>query len=231
MKLASRISYRSGLSLDTKSRFAIFGIGNYPDPIETRHNVGIRIVQSFARKKGLTFERLKAQNGFVAESQEREDCDHLVIVHQDRLFDNHGTNLSGSLVRTVMRDYEIDKKNIIIYHETLLSPLGRYRIRKFGKQHKQKSVISITKAIKSDNFYCFQFGVSKPGLKLEDQERYLSSPFDVEETGIAHEQVEKAASSIEEQLYKLKFSHLREKAMKRKKHGGNGVVEPPAFLF
>lgn len=61
--------------------------------------------------------------------------------------------------------------------------------------------------------------------------RYLSSPFDVEETGIAHEQVEKAASSIEEQLYKLKFSHLREKAMKRKKHGGNGVVEPPAFLF
>ncbi len=134
----------------------IVGLGNpgqeYSD---SRHNVGFRCLNHFARVHRLTFSRQQSRCrigfGNVAGTQ--------VIIAKPRTF----MNLSGQAVSQVVRRHDIALDDLIIIYDDLDLPIGRIRIRQQGSSGGHKGMQSIIGHLGSQDFPRIRVGIGRPG--------------------------------------------------------------------
>ena len=169
------------------NKFLIVGLGNIgAEYVNTRHNIGFKVVDFLAKKEGITFETVKL--GSLAEYKFKGRTFLL-------LKPNTFMNLSGKAVKYWMEKENIPLENILIITDDLNLSFGTIRIRKKGSDGGHNGLKSIHSLLNTTDYTRFRFGISDE-FKKGKQVDYVLGDWDEDEKAKLLERLELASEII-----------------------------------
>jgi peptidyl-tRNA hydrolase, PTH1 family len=175
----------------TDTAWLIVGLGNPGRDYEhSRHNAGVRAVESLAARLGTKLGRSKFR-ALVGEA--RSDGVPLKLA-----FPTTFMNDSGQAVAPLARWHKIEPDHLIVVHDELDLGLGQLRLKKGGGTAGHHGLDSIAGSLGTKDFYRVRIGVGKPGHAGETINWVLDRlPKDAAEAlRVAEEEAGDAALSI-----------------------------------
>jgi PTH1 family peptidyl-tRNA hydrolase len=169
------------------NKFLIVGLGNIgAEYVNTRHNIGFKIVDFFARKEGVNFETVKL--GALAQYKFKGRTFLL-------LKPNTYMNLSGKAVQYWMDKENIPLENILVITDDLNLSFGTIRIRQKGSDGGHNGLKNINLVLNTQNYARFRFGISDEFKKGKQVDYVLGDWDDTEKTALP-ERLELASEII-----------------------------------
>ncbi|WP_426090445.1 aminoacyl-tRNA hydrolase [Flavobacterium sp. DSR3-2] len=169
------------------NKFLIVGLGNIgAEYVNTRHNIGFKIVDFLARKEGVNFETVKL--GALAEFRFKGRTFLL-------LKPNTYMNLSGKAVQHWMDKENIPLENILVITDDLNLSFGTIRIRQKGSDGGHNGLKNINLVLNTQNYARFRFGISDE-FKKGKQVDYVLGDWDDTEKAALPERLELASEII-----------------------------------
>ena len=169
------------------NKFLIVGLGNIgTEYINTRHNIGFKILDFLARKEGLSFETVKF--GALAEYKFKGRTFLL-------LKPNTYMNLSGKAVKFWIDKEKIPLENILVITDDLNLSFGTIRIKPKGSDGGHNGLKNINLLLNTQNYTRFRFGISDQ-FKKGQQVNYVLGNWDDEENAKLPERLELAIEII-----------------------------------
>jgi PTH1 family peptidyl-tRNA hydrolase len=173
----------------SKVTWLIIGLGNPGRRYRsTKHNVGFRVVDRFAQKKGI---KLKRRLGKVQMGEGRSGVERVVIAKPLTYM-----NRSGVIVKKLIEGLEVPLDHLVVIHDDLDLASGRIKIREGGGHGGHKGVSSIIEQIGSADFLRVKVGIDKPQTPEQGAD-YVLAPFDSEQLPLVEESMEQASEAIE----------------------------------
>jgi len=130
----------------------ILGLGNPgPEYAATRHNVGFRVVEELARRRGLALDRLEC-NARLAEAAE-------LLLAQPQTY----MNRSGYAARCLLETRQLDPAAILVVYDEINLPLGKLRLRRSGSPAGHRGIESIIENLRTDEVPRLRLGVAPEG--------------------------------------------------------------------
>lgn len=167
----------------------IIGLGNPGKRYRlTKHNVGFRVVDRFAEKKGI---KLKRRLGKMQVGEGRIGSERVVIAKPLTYM-----NRSGAVVQKLIKNLGIPLDHLLVVHDDLDLGCGRIKIKDGGGHGGHKGVGSIIEQIGRPDFLRIKVGIDKPQRPDEGAD-YVLSPFDKEQIPLVEESMEQASEAIE----------------------------------
>lgn len=181
------LEYQKNNMKSVSNKFLIVGLGNIgAEYVNTRHNIGFKIVDFLAKKESLTFETVKL--GALA-----------VYKYKGRTFfllkPNTYMNLSGKAVKYWMDKENIPQENILVITDDLNLSFGTIRIRKKGSDGGHNGLKNINLILNSQEYARFRFGISDEFKKGKQIDYVLGEWDDAEKTALP-ERLELASEII-----------------------------------
>ena len=168
-------------------KFLIVGLGNIgAEYVNTRHNIGFKVVDFLAKKEGISFETVKL--GALAEYKFKGRTFLL-------LKPNTYMNLSGKAVQYWMDKENIPQENILVITDDLNLSFGTIRIRKKGSDGGHNGLKNINLLLNSQEYARFRFGISDEFKKGKQIDYVLGEWDDAEKTALP-ERLELASEII-----------------------------------
>ncbi|SHF90337.1 peptidyl-tRNA hydrolase [Flavobacterium segetis] len=168
-------------------KFLIVGLGNIgAEYVNTRHNIGFKIVDFLARKEGISFETVKL--GALAEYKFKGRTFLL-------LKPNTYMNLSGKAVQYWMEKEKIPLENIFVITDDLNLSFGSIRIRLKGSDGGHNGLKNINLVLNTQTYARFRFGISDE-FKKGKQVNYVLGDWDDNEKAALPERLETASEII-----------------------------------
>ncbi|WP_347067497.1 aminoacyl-tRNA hydrolase [Flavobacterium sp. WV_118_3] len=172
---------------DPMKKFLIVGLGNIgAEYVNTRHNIGFKVLDHLAKKEGLSFETVKL--GTMAEYKVKGRTLFL-------LKPNTYMNLSGKAVQYWMDKEKIAKENIFVITDDLNLPFGTIRIKAKGSDGGHNGLKNIQLLLNSVEYPRFRFGISDQ-FKKGQQVDYVLGEWSEEEKSKLPERLDVAVESI-----------------------------------
>ena len=173
---------------DYMKKFLIVGLGNIgAEYVNTRHNIGFKVLDYLAKKEGLDFQTVKL--GSLAEYKFKGRSFFL-------LKPNTYMNLSGKAVQYWMEKEKIEKDNILVITDDLNLPFGTIRIKPKGSDGGHNGLKSIQQILNSADYPRFRFGISDE-FKKGKQVDYVLGEWDEEEKTKLPERLEMAVEAVQ----------------------------------
>ncbi len=167
---------------------AFVGLGNPGlEYIDTRHNVGFRVIDRVCAMFGGDVKRSKF-SGLWGE----------VRIGKDRIYvlkPQTYMNRSGESVRKFVGYFKIPPANIVVVHDDLDLPLGRIKLVRKGGAGGHKGVRSIIEALGTEHFPRMKIGIGRP-RHGENVEKFVLGPFYPDEREAVEEMIEIAAEGL-----------------------------------
>ena len=155
-------------------KFLIVGLGNIgAEYVNTRHNIGFKVVDFFARKEGISFQTAKL--GDIAEFKTKG---RTILL----LKPNTYMNLSGKAVKYWMDKENIAKENILVITDDLNLSYGTIRIKTKGSDGGHNGLKNIQLLLNSTEYPRFRFGISDEFKKGRQVDYVLGEWNDDEKT-------------------------------------------------
>ena len=168
-------------------KFLIVGLGNIgAEYVNTRHNIGFKIVDFLAKKEGVSFETVKL--GALAEYKFKGRTFLL-------LKPNTYMNLSGKAVQYWMEKEKIPLENIFVITDDLNLSFGSIRIRLKGSDGGHNGLKNINLVLNTQTYARFRFGISDE-FKKGKQVDYVLGDWDDNEKVALPERLEIASEII-----------------------------------
>lgn len=168
-------------------KFLIVGLGNIgAEYVNTRHNIGFKIVDFLARKEGIDFETVKL--GALAEYKYKG---RILLL----LKPNTYMNLSGKAVQYWMEKEKIPLENILVITDDLNLSFGTIRIKPKGSDGGHNGLKNINLVLNTQNYTRFRFGISDE-FKKGKQIDYVLGDWDEKEKEALAERLEIASQII-----------------------------------
>ena len=168
-------------------KFLIVGLGNIgAEYVNTRHNIGFKIVDFLAKKEGVSFETVKL--GALAEYKFKGRTFLL-------LKPNTYMNLSGKAVQYWMEKEKIPLENIFVITDDLNLYFGSIRIRLKGSDGGHNGLKNINLVLNTQTYARFRFGISDE-FKKGKQVDYVLGDWDDNEKAALPERLEIASEII-----------------------------------
>ena len=137
---------------EMSKKFLIVGLGNIgAEYVNTRHNIGFKIVDYVASKQGVSFETAKL--GAVAEFTIKGR--KLILLKP-----NTYMNLSGKAVHYWMQKENIAKENVLVITDDLNLAFGTIRIKGKGTDGGHNGLKNIQLILNTSEYPRFRFGIS-----------------------------------------------------------------------
>jgi PTH1 family peptidyl-tRNA hydrolase len=172
-----------------KVTWLIIGLGNPGRRYRlTRHNVGFRVVDRFAEKKGI---KLKRRLGKVQMGEGRIGSDRVLIAKPLTYM-----NRSGAVVKKLIGELGVPLDHLVVVHDDLDLASGRIKIKDKGGHGGHKGVGSIIEHVGDAAFLRVKVGIDKPQTPEEGVD-YVLSTFDDEQLPLVEESIERACEAIE----------------------------------
>lgn len=147
---------------DFMKKFLIVGLGNIgSEYINTRHNIGFKVLDFLAQKESLSFATVKL--GALAEYKFKGKTFLL-------LKPNTYMNLSGKAVKYWMDKENIPLENVLIIADDLNLSFGAIRIKPKGSDGGHNGLKNINLILNTQNYTRFRFGISdefKKGKQID----------------------------------------------------------------
>lgn len=173
--------------IDPMKKFLIVGLGNIgADYVNTRHNIGFKVVDHLAKKEGLSFQTAKL--GDIAEYKIKGRT--LLLLKP-----NTYMNLSGKAVHYWMEKEKIAKENILVITDDLNLAFGTIRIKSKGSDGGHNGLKNIQLLLNTTEYPRFRFGISDD-FKKGKQVDYVLGEWDEEEKAKLPERLDKAVEII-----------------------------------
>lgn len=168
-------------------KFLIVGLGNIgAEYVNTRHNIGFKILDYFARKESISFQTAKL--GDVAEFKTKGRT--LILLKP-----NTYMNLSGKAVKYWMEKENIEKENILVITDDLNLSFGSIRIKPKGSDGGHNGLKSIQQLLNSTEYPRFRFGISDE-FKKGQQVNYVLGEWTDDEKEKLKERLQIATEAI-----------------------------------
>ncbi|MCG9791742.1 aminoacyl-tRNA hydrolase [Flavobacterium algicola] len=168
-------------------KFLIVGLGNIgAEYVNTRHNIGFKIVDFLARKEGVSFETVKL--GTMAEYRFKGRTFLL-------LKPNTYMNLSGKAVKYWLDKENIPVENLFVITDDLNLAFGKIRIKPKGSDGGHNGLKNINFELNSNVYTRFRFGISDE-FKKGKQIDYVLGEWTAEEESLLTERYEMGAEII-----------------------------------
>ena len=143
-------------------KFLIVGLGNIgAEYVNTRHNIGFKILDYFANQENVSFQTQKL--GDVAEFKIKGRA---VLL----LKPNTYMNLSGKAVKYWLEKENIEKDNMLVITDDLNLSFGSIRIKSKGSDGGHNGLKNIQLLLNSTEYPRFRFGISdafKKGKQID----------------------------------------------------------------
>jgi peptidyl-tRNA hydrolase, PTH1 family len=174
--------------INPMKKFLIVGLGNIGvEYVNTRHNIGFKIIEHIAKKESLSFETVKL--GTLTEYKIKGRTLFL-------LKPNTYMNLSGKAVKYWMEKENIPKENVLIITDDLNLPFGTIRIKGKGSDGGHNGLKNIQLLLNSNEYPRFRFGISDE-FKKGQQSDYVLGDWNDEEKAKLPERLDKAMEAIQ----------------------------------
>ena len=183
-----------------RPRALIVGLGNPgPQYVDTRHNVGFRVLDQLASG----FVPMKEVRGAIVE-MEIEGV--LCILLKPLTY----MNLSGQSIEAALKRWKIPKSALLVIADDIYLPLGKTRVRAKGSPAGHNGLIDIERRLGSREFWRVKVGVDAPaeGEELSD---YVLAPFSKKEQELLQPALDAACSQVKQWLSALKLQPLTER--------------------
>ncbi|PKB42213.1 peptidyl-tRNA hydrolase [Cellulophaga sp. RHA19] len=136
---------------DPMKKFLVVGLGNIgAEYTETRHNIGFKILDAFAKKESLTFESQKL--GAVTTYK---------IKGRTILFLKPSTymNLSGKAIRYWLEKEKIPQENLLVITDDINLPFGTIRVKTKGSDGGHNGLKDTQNVLQTTTYNRYRFGV------------------------------------------------------------------------
>jgi PTH1 family peptidyl-tRNA hydrolase len=172
---------------NVSKKFLIVGLGNIgAEYVNTRHNIGFKVVDFLAKKEGINFETVKL--GALAEYKFKGRTFLL-------LKPNTYMNLSGKAVQYWMDKENIPLENIMVITDDLNLSFGTIRIKPKGSDGGHNGLKNINLVLNTQQYTRFRFGISDE-FKKGKQVDYVLGDWDGAEKTALPERLEMASEII-----------------------------------
>lgn len=168
----------------------IVGLGNPKDKyINTRHNLGYRVVNFFASQN---HQRFKPGRGNYLFCEIKKGEETIVFLIKPLTY----MNTSGEAVVEVLEHFSLTKENLLVLCDDVNLPLGKIRIRESGSDGGHNGLKSIIYHLNSLEFARLRMGIGDEsvGMSLEE---FVLREFDESEKETVERMVEKACIAVE----------------------------------
>lgn len=172
---------------DSMKKFLIVGLGNIgAEYVNTRHNIGFKILDFFANKESVSFATAKL--GALAEYKFKGRTFFL-------LKPNTYMNLSGKAVHYWLGKENIPLENLLVITDDLNLSFGAIRIKPKGSDGGHNGLKNINLILNTQNYTRFRFGISDE-FKKGKQIDYVLGEWNEEERAKLPERLEMASEII-----------------------------------
>ncbi|KQB37027.1 Peptidyl-tRNA hydrolase [Flavobacterium daejeonense] len=172
---------------DYMKKFLIVGLGNIgAEYVNTRHNIGFKVLDYLAKKENLDFQTVKL--GSLAEYKFKGRSFFL-------LKPNTYMNLSGKAVQYWMEKEKIPLENLFVITDDLNLPFGTIRIKPKGSDGGHNGLKNINLVLNSNQYTRFRFGISDE-FKKGKQVDYVLGEWNDTENNALPERLEIASEAI-----------------------------------
>lgn len=149
---------------------AVVGLGNPDRKYEkNRHNLGIVVVKSLAKRLNLDLKGTKHIPALFAKTDQCLLVAPLTYVNE-----------SGTAVAEILRKHNIKVNDIWVIHDDTEIPFGEIRIKNGGTSGGHNGIRSIDNSIGAE-YWRVRFGVGRPENRASDLADYVLSDFTSEE--------------------------------------------------
>lgn len=157
-------------------KYLIVGLGNPGDKYaETRHNIGFKVVEAFAKECGGTFKSDKTADVAHAKFKGR-----VIVLIKPTTF----MNLSGKAVNYWMQAEKIPMENILVITDDIALPFGKLRMKGKGSDGGHNGLKDIQAVLKSQEYARLRFGVGSDFHKGQQADYVLGGWSEEEEKTI-----------------------------------------------
>jgi len=132
-------------------KYLVVGLGNPGAKyVETRHNIGFKVVEALAKELGGTFSLQK-----VAEKAEVKFKGRTIILIKPTTY----MNLSGKAVNYYLQQEKIPKENFMVITDDLALPFGTLRMKMKGSDGGHNGLKDIQATLNTSEYTRLRFGV------------------------------------------------------------------------
>ena len=150
-RLFSRVTVEEE-AIDPMKKFLIVGLGNIgPKYTETRHNIGFKVVDAFAKAQETSFETEKL--GAIARTKVKGKT---VILLKPNTF----MNLSGKAIRYWLQQEKIPVENLLVITDDLNLDFGSIRVKTKGSAGGHNGLKDTQAQLNTGTYNRFRFGIS-----------------------------------------------------------------------
>jgi PTH1 family peptidyl-tRNA hydrolase len=168
-------------------KFLIVGLGNIGEKYEhTRHNIGFKVLDFFAKKEAITFETQKL--GDIATYKLKGRTFIL-------LKPNTYMNLSGKAILYWLTKEKISIENLLVITDDLNLPFGSIRVKTKGSDGGHNGLKDTQDKLNTNKYNRFRFGISD-AFSSGRQVDYVLGEWTNEENSKLEERLEKATELI-----------------------------------
>ncbi|ESU23752.1 pth protein [Flavobacterium enshiense DK69] len=172
---------------EVSKKFLIVGLGNIgAEYVNTRHNIGFKVVDHLAKQESVSFETVKL--GTLAECKIKGRT--LLLLKP-----NTYMNLSGKALQYWMEKEKIAKENVLVITDDLNLPFGTIRIKPKGSDGGHNGLKSIQQTLNSADYPRFRFGISDE-FKKGKQVDYVLGEWDDHEKAALPERLDMATEAV-----------------------------------
>ena len=170
------------------------GLGNPgPEYRHSRHNVGFRVVDAFAKSMAVSFRksspRMLTASGVI---RDRGRDDERVILVKPQTY----MNRSGSAILDLLQEIEAGPSDILVIHDDLDLGLGRLRLKSKGGHGGHRGVQSLIASLETHQFYRLRAGIGRPPAH-QAADAYVLSEFLPEERPLVQEMIERSVQALD----------------------------------
>ena len=151
----------------------IVGLGNPgPEYARSRHNVGFQVVDLFAARHRLSFDKAQKRARVTQGPVTLAGWSGRVLLAKPITY----MNASGEAVGPLAKFYKVPPADILVVFDDLDLPVGRLRLRPDGGSSGQKGVKSIIQALGTESFSRLRVGIGRPPGQMDPAD-YVLQPF------------------------------------------------------
>ena len=163
-----------------------------------RHNVGFRIVERFARNRGIDLSTRRFGGRFGhgrIEDREGENIDVGALLPETFM------NRSGEVVALALRYLPVGdpSEDVIVVYDDVDLPFGRLRIRPSGSSAGHRGLEDVIQYLGGGGFPRLRFGVDRPEDAMETAE-YVLQDFSAQEQRELGTHIDTAVEALETML-------------------------------
>ena len=176
----------------------VVGLGN-PGPryADTRHNVGVRVLERFASDHGLALDAHRSASRFgsgsIANGGERLD---VALLAPETFMNRSGEAVAQAAAALELADVAAD---LLIVFDDVDLPFGRLRLRPSGGAGGHRGLADVIERLARRDFARLRFGVGRPAPE-QDTRRHVLEEFSPAEQQALPDHIARAARAIEAAL-------------------------------